>query len=98
MSDKKIDSMLRRWFGYVALMALAGCGWLSSSGPANDAGMAVRDVVCVLDHDQDPVLTIISECNLASDAIAVVQQILASSHAAEARAAAEKAPDAGPGK
>ena len=83
---------------FVGFVPMA-CDFLKSPGAVQDAGLAVKDVLCILEHDQDDVRKIIVECQLASDTAQVVQQILAGAHAAEARYAAKHgAPDAGPGK
>lgn len=75
----------------VALLSLPplACSWLQSSQAAQDAGMAVKDTICVIDHDQEPVSQIISDCGLIGDASSLavqIAQILEASHAAEKRA------------
>lgn len=80
---------------------LSGCSWLQSPQGANGAGLAAKDIVCVLQHDSEKVSQIVSDCNLVGDVSELVQQVLAQAHSneAQARLAACFPVDAGvPGK
>jgi hypothetical protein len=63
------------------------------------AGIAVKDTVCIVMHDNEPVAQIIKDCNLIGDATQLaidIGQILTASRSR--RAACYSNADAGPGK
>lgn len=79
-----------------ALLALVlGCSWLSSPSGAQTVGLVAKDVLCVLDHDNEPIAKIVSDCSLVGD---VTEEVTAIANASRARRGACLATDAGPGK
>jgi hypothetical protein len=80
------------------LLVLTGCAWLKSPQAPQGGLLAVKDIMCAIAHDQEPLAQVLSDCNIIADAANEVQQILASSHAREAEAARAACTPSGPGK
>ncbi len=55
----------------------------SAQSVGSTVALGIKDTLCVIDHDNEPVLQIIADCNLAADAGTAVQQILERTHARE---------------
>lgn len=71
----------------IALLLACPTGAVSPQG-VTAIGLGVKDAICVVDHDNESVLDIIKDCNLAGDVAQEVSELLASTHAAEHRFAA----------
>lgn len=86
--------------GGFSVLALVACSWLQSPQGPQTAGLAAKDVLCAIAHDNEPVAQVLADCNIVADFAQAVQQILASTHAKEAEAARAscRPDDAGPGK
>lgn len=76
-------------------LVLTACQLFSSPQGAGVVGLGIKDTMCILDHDSEPVIQIIKDCDLVGDVAVAVTQILDSAHAAEARALAAHGVDAG---
>jgi hypothetical protein len=75
------------------VLSLLACSWLASPQGSATVAAGVDLAVCVLNHAQDPIATIVSECG--ADSAESVVKILDASIASAVRAGCALRPDGG---